>query len=324
MTLHPHLRALREQRERDGVAQLYTLSVAQARKADLESIRAGARAAEPVAHVADLTFAGPDGDLPVRVYRPASARALPVVVYFFGGGWTLGSIDTADGVARRIANAVPAVVVVPGYRLAPEHPFPAAVEDCYAAVRWVAGRAAELGGDPGRIAELGGDPGRIVVAGDSAGGNLAAVVALLGRDRGGPPLVGQVLVYPNTDHTADDGSLRANADPWLFNATSVAWYRGHYLTDPAHGLDPRASPALATDHSGLPPALVVTAEHDPLRDQGERYAATLAGAGVPTELLRYDGMAHGFFTMTGTVDAARQAQETVAATLRRWFSGTAG
>jgi acetyl esterase len=309
MTLHPRWASLRRLRAATGTPPLYEQSLADARAADLASIRAGAGSAEPVAHIADRTFSGPDDDRPVRVYRPDSTGPLPIVVYFFGGGWTLGGIDTADGVARRLANAVPAVVVVPGYRLAPENPFPAAVEDCWAAVRWVAGNAADLGGDPARIA----------VAGDSAGANLAAAVTLLAREWAGPALAGQALVYPNTDHGADDPSMRDAVDPWLFNATSVAWYWGHYLTDPVRGKDPLASPALAADHRGLPPALVITAEHDPLRDQGERYAATLTEAGVPAELHRYDGMAHGFFTMTGVLDAAGEAQAEVAVALRRWF-----
>jgi acetyl esterase len=310
MTLHPKWRGLRALRAATGVPPLYEQSLTDARQADLASIRAGAGTGEPVDHVHDTTYPGPDDDRPVRVYRPQADAPLPIVVYFFGGGWTLGSIDTADAVARRLAVAIPAVVVVPGYRLAPEHPFPAAVEDCFAAVRWAADVAADLGGDPARIA----------VAGDSAGGNLAAAVALLARDADGPVLAGQGLVYPNTDHTADDPSLRDNTDRWLFNATSVGWYWGHYLTDPDHGRDPRASPALAADHKGLPPTLVITAEHDPLRDQGERYATTLRAAGVPAELRRHDGMAHGFFTMTGVLDAAGQAQREVADALRGWFA----
>jgi acetyl esterase len=307
--LHPQVRLMRDMRAAAGVPQLYTLSLAEARKADLESIRAAAGTGEPVAAVVDLKYPGPAGDLAVRVYRPAGDAPLPVVVYFYGGGWTLGSIDTADGIARTLANAVPAAVVVPGYRLAPEHPFPAAVEDCYAAVSWVASAAASFGGDPGRIA----------VAGDSSGGNLAAVVSMLARDRGGPRLAGQALVYPNTDYTARDGSLRENTDPWLFNATSVDWYWSHYLRSPDDGRDPRVSPALARDHSGLPPALVVTAEFDPLRDQGERYADALERSGVPVERHRYEGMVHGFFVATGALDAARDAQTLVAHRLRAWF-----
>ncbi len=276
---------------------LYEMSVAEARAADLASIRAGAGGGEPVAEVVDLTYPGPDDSRPVRVYGPASGG--PVVVYFFGGGWTLGCVDTADAIARRLANRVPATVVVPGYRLAPEHPFPAAVEDCYAAVRW----AAERFGGP------------IAVAGDSAGGNLAAAAALLARDRGGPALAGQALIYPNTDV----GAALTPADGHPFNATSVAWYWGHYLADPADAADPRASPARASDHRGLPPALVLTAEHDPLRGQGEEYAVALAAAGVPVDQRRYAGTAHGFFTMTGELDAAVEAQDAVAATLRRWL-----
>jgi acetyl esterase len=312
MTLHPRWRSLRALRARTGTPPLYECSLADARAADLAAIRAGAGTGEPVARVDDLTFAGPDDHRPVRVYRPDAHGPLPIVVYFFGGGWTLGSIDTADAVARHLANTVPAVVLVPGYRLAPEHPFPAAVEDCYAAVRWALERATDLGGDPGRIA----------VAGDSAGGNLAAAVALLARERSGPALAGQALVYPNTDHSADDASLRDNVDRWLFNSTSVAWYWGHYLSDPDHGKDPLASPALAADHRGLPPALVLTAEHDPLRDQGEGYAATLRAAGVPVEVHRYAAMAHGFFTMTGVLDEAGLAQREVAAALRHWFASS--
>jgi acetyl esterase len=231
-----------------------------------------------------------------------------VLVYFFGGGWVLGTIDTADGVSRSLANSSGALVVVPGYRLAPEHPFPAAVEDCYAAVRWVAGHADEIGADPARLA----------VGGDSAGGNLAAGVALRAR-ADGPALAGQILVYPNTDQLADDESMRAADDPFLFNRYSVAWYRQHYLADPADAASPLASPLRADSLAGLPPALVITAEYDPLRDQGEAYFRRLAAEGVQAELIRYPGMAHGFFTMLGTVDASRDAIEQAASRLRAWF-----
>lgn len=317
MKLHPQAQAIRDARACQGVPQLYTLSVEEARKADLESIRSAAGNGERVWSVSETTFpASPDVELPVRIYRPridaGDEGAIPIVLYFFGGGWTVGGIDTADGIARTLANAVPAVVVVPGYRLAPEHRFPAAVEDCYAALLWTVDQASSFGGEPGRVA----------VAGDSAGGNLAAAVALLNRDRGGPPLAGQALVYPNTDFTAADESLRENTDPWLFNATSVAWYRDNYLSRPEDALDPRASPLLAPHLGGLPSAIVLTAEYDPLRDQAERYARALAEAGVDVERTRYDGMVHGFFTMTGAVDAARQAQTQLAAALRRWFTAT--
>jgi acetyl esterase len=294
--LDPQLQAMRDQRERDGVPPLYTMSLADARAADLASIRESGGEPEPVHEVANLTIPGPGGELPLRVYRPASARPLPALLYFFGGGWVLGTIDTADGVSRSLANSSGALVAVVGYRLAPEHPFPAAVEDCYAAVRWVAGHAEEIGADPARL----------VVGGDSAGGNLAAAVALRAR-AGGPALAGQLLVYPNTDQLADDRSMRAADDPFLFNRHSVAWYRRHYLANPGDAADPLASPLRAESLAGLPPALVITAEYDPLRDQGEAYAHRLADAGVQVELSRYPGMAHGFFTMAGTVDASRAA-----------------
>jgi acetyl esterase len=306
--LDPQLQAMRDQRERDNIPPLYAMTLADARAADLASIRAGGGEPEPVAEVTDLTITGPGGELPLRLYRPASQRPLPVLVYFFGGGWVLGTIDTADGVARSLANASGALVVVAGYRLAPEHPFPAAADDCYAAVRWVAGHAGEIGADPARLA----------VGGDSAGGNLAAGVALRARP-GGPALAGQLLVYPNTDQLADDESMRAADDPFLFNHHSVAWYRRHYLARPSDAASPLASPLRAESVAGLPPALVITAEYDPLRDQGEAYARRLVAEHVPVTLSRYPGMAHGFFTMIGTVDASRTAIAEAAAGLRAWF-----
>ena len=288
MPLDPQLQAMRDQRARDNVPPLYTMSLADARAADLASIRQGGGEPEPVHEVVDLTITGPGGELPVRLYRPTGERPLPALVYFFGGGWVLGTIDTADGVSRSLANASGALVVVVGYRLAPEHPFPAAMDDCYATVRWVAAHADEIGADPARLA----------VGGDSAGGNLAAAVALRARTDG-PALVGQLLVYPNTDQLADDESLRSADDPFLFNRHSVAWYRQHYLADAADAANPFASPLRAESLAGLPPALVITAEYDPLRDQGEAYARRLADEGVPVELSRYPGMVHGFFTMAG-------------------------
>jgi acetyl esterase len=306
--LAPQLQAMRDQREREHVPPLYAMSLAAARAADLASIRASGGQPEPVHEVVNLTVPGPAGELPLRLYRPAGDRPLPALVYFFGGGWVLGTIDTADGVGRSLANAAGALVVVPGYRLAPEHPFPAAIEDCYSAVCWVAEHADEIGADPDRLA----------VGGDSAGGNLAAAVTLRAR-AGGPALAGQLLVYPNTDQLADDESMRAADDPFLFNQRSVSWYRQHYLTTSGDAASPLASPLRAESLAGLPPALVITAEYDPLRDQGEAYARRLADEGVPVELTRYTGMAHGFFTMIGTVDASRTAIGQAAACLRTWY-----
>ena len=304
---------MRDQREREHVPPLYEMSLAEARAADLASIRAGGGEPEPVHEVTDLTIPGPGGELALRLYRPAAGGPLPVLLYFFGGGWVLGTIDTADGVSRTLANSAGAMVAVVGYRLAPEHPFPAAIDDCYAATAWVAAHATEIGADPARLA----------VGGDSAGGNLAAAVALRAR-ADGPALAGQLLVYPNTDQLADDVSIRAADDRFLFNRHSVAWYRQHYLLDAADAASPLASPLRAGSLAGLPPALVITAECDPLRDQGEAYARRLADEGVQVELSRYEGMAHGFFTMAGTVDASRAALAQAAARLREWFGTAAG
>jgi acetyl esterase len=291
---------MRAERMARGATPLYEMTLAEARAADLADIRAGGGDVEPVFEVTDRTFPGPDGELPVRVYRPSLERPLGTLVYFFGGGWTLGGIDTSDGVCRALANAAGCLVVTPGYRRAPEHPFPAAVNDCLAAVSWVAENADALGTD------------RIAVGGDSAGGNLAAVVAQQNRD-----LAAQLLIYPNTCYHAGTESLQDNDDRWMFNRHSVDWYWRNYLTVPEEGRDPRVSPLLAPDLSGLPPALVITAEYDPLRDEGERYAEAMLAAGVPVELTRYDGMAHGFFTMSGVLDDARRAVAQAAEYLRK-------
>ncbi|MEU2610063.1 alpha/beta hydrolase [Micromonospora sp. NPDC007271] len=308
MALDPQVVAWRAARKAAGTAPLYTQTLAEARAADLAAIRAGAGAVEPVGEVRDTHVPGPGGPLPVRIHRPVGDGPLPTLVYFFGGGWTLGSVDTADGICRRLVNATPCQTVTVGYRLAPEHRFPAAVDDGHAALRWLAAHADEY-----RV-----DPDRLAVGGDSAGGNLAAAVTLLARADGGPRLAAQLLVYPNTDQRPGPAPA-GDEDPLLFNRHSVAWYRRHYLADPAVAAHPLASPLLAEDLSGLPPALVITAEHDPLRDEGERYAARLREAGVPTELTRYDGMIHGFFAMPGVFDAGRRAQEQAAAFLRRRF-----
>ncbi|MEV7781091.1 alpha/beta hydrolase [Kitasatospora sp. NPDC088351] len=308
MPLHPQAEALRDRRASAGTPPLYTLTPAEARAADLADIRAAAGTPEPVAAVEEHRVPGPDGGrLALRLYRPEpTGRRLPALLYLFGGGWTLGSPDTSDAICRRLTNAVGCVTASVGYRLAPEHPFPAAVHDCRAAARWLADHAADLGIDPERLA----------VGGDSAGGNLAAALTLLARDEGGPALRHQLLVYPNTDHRADTASLREHDDPLLFNRRSVAWYWGHYLADAADGDHPHASPLRAPSLAGLPPATVITAEYDPLRDEGEQYAEALRAAGVPVEARRYEGVPHGFFAMTGVLDAAGEAQRYAAERLR--------
>jgi acetyl esterase len=309
MPLDPQVIAMRAERAKDAAPPLYEMTVAQARAEDLKSIQAAGGAPEHVAEVVDDRLPGPGGPLPIRIYRPSGERPLPVLVYFFGGGWALGAIDTSDGVCRALTNAVGCVTITVGYRLAPEYPFPAAVEDCYAATSWIAEHADELGIDPDRVA----------VGGDSAGGNLAAAVTLLARDHGGPRIAHQLLVYPNTDYHSDTPSLRENTDPLLFNRYSAEWYWKHYLASPADGASPLASPLRASDHSGLPPTTMITAEYDPLRDQATAYADRLRAAGVPVAHKHYPGMVHGFFTMSGVLDAARDAVATAAACLRDAF-----
>jgi acetyl esterase len=244
----------------------------------------------PVRSVEDGTIPGPAGDIAIRTYRPDVDGPVPTVVYFHGGGFVIGDIDTHDDHTRLICHDVEAVVVSVDYRLAPENPFPAGFEDCLAATRWVADHVADLGGDAERIA----------VAGDSAGGNLAAAVALTTTRQGGPKLAAQLLLYPGVDFR-DDETLHAsrveNGEGLFLTAEDMAWFRGHYLQDPSHVADPRASVLLAPDLSGLPPAVVGTGEYDPLRDEGEAYAKALEAAGVKVVLRRFDGLIHGFFGM---------------------------
>ncbi len=248
--------------------------------------------------LADETAAGAEGQLPVRVYRPhrAAPEPLPLVVNFHGGGWTVGSLDAADWLCSNVAVTLPAVVVSVDYRLAPDHRWPAAAEDCYAALVDLVGRAGALGADPTRVA----------VMGDSAGGNLAAVVSLMSRDRSGPSIRFQGLLYPATDLTLGSPSIEQNADAPILTRADVVAFRDHYLGDQ----DPRqpyASPLHAADHEGLPPALVQVAEHDPIRDDGVRYADTLRAAGVPVRLTEYTGMPHGYLSFPRLCRSAPQA-----------------
>jgi acetyl esterase/lipase len=242
----------------------------------------------------DQTIDGPGGALPVRIYRPQTEPSA-LVVHFHGGGWTLGTLEQSDWLCSHVSAATGAVVVSVDYRLAPLNPFPAAVEDVYAALLWAAD-------------EFGADGRRIGVMGDSAGGNLAAVVALLARDRSGPVISHQALIYPATDQTLSGSSMRTNANKPFLLAADVVAYRRYYLGDPPTAVrDPYASPLLAEDHSGLPPALIQVAEHDPIRDDGTRYAEALRAAGVPVRLTEYVGVPHGFMSFPGVSRSAHQA-----------------
>lgn len=304
--LDPKARALLDQLAAAGAPPLHELPVAVAREGLAALFGTQPGGTLPLAAIEDRRVPGPAGEIPVRVYRPEGRPPLPLVVFFHGGGWVLGNLESHDGTCRTLARAVPAVVVSVDYRLAPEHKFPAAAEDAFAATRWAAEHAASLGGDAARVA----------VAGDSAGGNLAAVVALMARDRGGPPLVHQVLVYPPTDAACDTASYEENAEGYFLTRDGMRWFWGHYLPSPAEGRHPYASPLRAEDLRGLPPALVITAEYDPLRDEGEAYAARLRAAGVGAVTRRFDGMIHAFASLTGTFPEATVAIDAVAAALR--------
>ena len=266
----------------------------------------------PVASEVDRRIPVDGGEITVRVYTPEAKPPLPCHLYIHGGGFWLGTLDQMDPNCRGIANDAECVVVSVDYRLAPEAKFPAPAEDCYAALCWVVDNAFELGIDPSRIS----------VGGGSAGGNLSAVVALMARDRGGPPLVFQVLEIPVTDLTMSQPSIETN-DGYLLTRVGMEQYRDYYLADPADATNPYASPLLAPDLSGLPPALVMTAEFDPLRDEGEAYAARLADAGVEVDAMCWEGQFHGSQTMAKLIpDEAAAYHREVTSALRKAYGAT--
>ena len=308
MSIDPQMQAILDLRS--GLPPIHTLSVQEAR-ARLKAPRpAGLQVAE-VAIVADRTIPGPGGPLRLRVYTPYGTGPFPLLVFFHGGGCVIGDLDTHDPVCRNLCAGASCVVASVDYRLAPEHRFPAAPDDCLAATRWAAEHAAELDANPARIA----------VGGDSAGGTLAAVTALRMRDEGGPRLAGQLLVYPSGDlGLPATPSLAAYGEGPGLTAKDAEWLWGLYLGDPAAARHPHASPAHAPDLHGLPRALVITAECDPLRDEGEEFAGRLREAGVPTVVSRYDGVTHGFFLLTGLVGKADAALKEACAWLRGAFA----
>ncbi len=284
MPLDPLAQAFLDQRTAAGARPVNELSVAAARE---QSIRLNALAApgEPVETVEDRTIELADRSIPIRIYTRRSGPPLPILVYFHGGGWVTGSLDSDDFRCRFLANAGSCTVVSANYRHAPEFKFPAAAEDAFAATRWVSENAGLVHGDATRMA----------VGGPSAGGNLAAVVALMARDRGGPALTYQLLMVPITDHNLDTASYREYAEGYGLTREAMRWYWNHYLAEDAQADSPYASPLRAADLSHLPAAHVLVAEFDPLRDGGRAYAARLAQAGVPIELTLAEGMVHAFW-----------------------------
>lgn len=301
MSLDPQIAAVLQQLD-DGFPPVQDMTGAQAR-ALIKSRFVPAAQPEPVAEVTDRTVDGRDGPIPVRVYRPGAAGPLPIVVYAHGGGFVFCDLDSHDGLCRNIANLVPAIVVSVDYRLAPENSWPAAAEDMYAVASWAAENAAALGADPGRLA----------VGGDSAGGNLAAVTAIMARDRGGPMPAAQLLLYPVIAPDFDTESYRLFGQGYYNPKPAMRWYWDSYVPSHEDRAHPYAAP-LNADLRGLPPAVLVIAGHDPLRDEGLAYGAALTAAGVPTVQLRYEGGIHGFMTMP-MLDIAHRARKDAAAGL---------
>jgi acetyl esterase len=305
--LDPQAQSLLEVMKASGQPPLFTLPVPDARRARRRQLVVDPPRVQ-IAKVEDDIVPGPLGGIPVRWYRPGLEGGLPVTVYFHGGGWTVDDLDTHDHLCRRLASRSHAAVVSVAYRRAPEHPYPAAVEDAYAATWWVAAIGRERGVDPARLA----------VAGDSAGGNLAAVAALLGRDRRGPAVRFQALAYPVTDYwQAGRASYGRYAEGYPLSRDFMKWTFGHYLPDGFDRADPYLFPLRAADLSGLPAALIVTAEFDPLRDEGRAYAERLRAAEVAVEHVHLGDQMHGFLLQEATVDRAREAVDHFADALRR-------
>lgn len=265
----------------------------------------------PVAQVVNRTIPGPESPLPVRLYKPREAARLPLLIYFHGGGFVLGDLESHDSLCRDLCMGADCAVLAVDYRLAPENKFPAASDDCLAATRWAAAHAAELGADPARIA----------VGGDSAGGNLAAVTALRIRDEGGPKLAGQLLLYPVTDHfDPPTRSYIENGSDYFLTQETMTFFWNHYVRDERDSKNPLVAPLKARNFGGLPPALVITAEFDPLRDEGEAYAERLRAAGVPTVVSRYDGAIHGFIALPD-IDLGKRGMQESSAWLAARFGG---
>ena len=310
MGLDPQCRAVIDLVVKSGRPAYHTLSPKDARQLFRDTRPASTPAPPEIGAVNTLLAEGLHGSIPVRVYRPIGAAAdtlLPALVYFHGGGWVIGDLDTHDVLCRQLTAEARIAVVAVDYRLAPEAKFPAAADDAWAATRWVVANAGRLGIDSQRIA----------VGGDSAGGNLAAVVALMARDAGAPSIAFQVLLYPVTDVGTETTSYRDFADGYLLTLESMRWFFDHYLTSKAEAADWRVSPLRAVSLAGVAPALIVTAGFDPLRDEGEAYAQALRDAGVRVDYVCYGGMIHGFVPMGRLIETGNRAVSHIAASLRQ-------
>ncbi|WP_370302773.1 alpha/beta hydrolase [Pseudooceanicola sp.] len=311
--VHPQIQDILDRTAAAGLKPVEELGLT-AGRAQVEQLAAARKEASPppqLLEVQDTRTGIGFGNVPVRIYRASNEAAAPVVVFFHGGGHVICSLDTHDGIARHLAYQAGCTVISVDYRMAPEHPFPAAVEDSFAATRWVAEHAEAL-----RV-----DPARLALCGDSAGANLATVVAIMARRSGGPAIAAQVLVYPVIDYRGGTASAaRYGTGYGNFGTATLRWFMDHYLPDPASRDDWRACPANADLAGDLPPALVVTAQCDPLHDEAVAYAEQLRAAGVAVDHLGFEGMIHGFFGFLGLVDAAEEAHAAVAAFLSRTWN----
>ena len=303
MPLDPQVATLLQQLEALGAPKLPTLSHAEARIASEQMVLLAGEPI-PVGSVRDVAIPVEDAEIGARVYTPDGDGPHPVVVLFHGGGWVICSLETHDNLARSICRDADAVVVSVDYRMAPEHRFPTAAHDCFAATKWVAEHASSLGADASRLA----------VCGDSAGGSLSAVVTQMARDRGGPAISYAALIYPSVDMTANGGSLDENATGYYLETDHMEWFMNHYLTM-AERSDALASPLLNENLANLPPCFIATCEYDPLRDEGEAYADALRAQGGRVASKRYDGLIHAAATLAGVLDAGRQLVADVSAHL---------
>lgn len=310
--LDPQAQALLTKARREAAPSISDMPPEAARKAYRESRLPTQPVPRAVAIRRDHLLPGPGGPLPVREYRPlgiAETASIPALVFFHGGGWVIGDRDTHDVLCRDLCHLAVCAVFSVEYRLAPEHRFPAAFDDALQSTRWLAKHAEELAIDATRMA----------VGGDSAGGNLAAGVALALRDAGDVRLAAQVLAYPVTDLRCASGSYQERGEGYVLTAADMAYFRGHYIADPRDYVDWRASPLLAVDHAGLPPALILTAGYDPLRDEGRAYAEKLSAAGNVVQHVCFEGQMHGFLGMGGVIDDANTAVQLCADWLKRYL-----
>ena len=305
MPLHPQLKRILEETASLGLPDYQDLSPAAARKQMLD-LTPPVNPLLTVKRVENLMIPGPKGEIPIRLYYPSGDPPFAVLVYFHGGGWVMGDLDTHHGVCHALAKQSSCLVVSVDYRLAPEHRYPAAVEDAYAATSWVAQHTDAIQANPDRLA----------VGGDSAGGHLAAVVALMARDRNGPRIDLQALIYPITDFNFSTPSYIENKEGYMLTSDLMKWFWNHFIEDEGQANDPYVSPLRAKNFSDLPQALIITAEYDPLRDEGQAYGKKLQEAGVNVTLSRYPGMIHGFIRMTARLDKAKEALDEIAGKLK--------